>query len=83
MALTCCVPLGACADARTFPDGMGASPARGSAVARIYRNMSPNRQLRLGNSAHIFVNVSRGKQNLLMCQKVEQKKFYATSSLDY
>ena len=68
MALTCCVPLGACADARTVPHGMGASAARGAAVARIYRNMSHNRQLRLGNSAHIFVNMSK---KLLMCQKVQ------------
>ena len=52
MALTCCVPLGAWTDARTVPDGMGASVARGSAVARIYRNMAQNRQLRLRNSVH-------------------------------
>ena len=71
MALTCCVPLRTCADARTVPHGMGASAARGSAVARIYRNMSQNRQIRHGNSTHIFINVSKGKKKLLMCQKVE------------
>ena len=52
MALTCCVPLGAWTDARTVPDGMGASVALGPAVARIYRNTSQNRQLRLRNSVH-------------------------------
>ena len=55
----------------TDPDGMGASAALGPAVARIYRNTSQKRQVRLGSSAHIFVNVSKGKQNLLVCQKVE------------
>ena len=38
--------------------------------AGIYRNMSQNRQLSLGNSAQIFINVPKGK-------------FYATSSLGY
>ena len=66
MALTCCVPLGACADARTVPHGMGASAARGPAVGRIYRNMSQKRQLRLGNSAHIFVNVIKDKKNSML-----------------
>ena len=56
----------------TDPDGLGASAALEPGVARIYRNMSQNRQLTLGNSAQIF----------LMCQKVNKCKFYATSSLD-
>ena len=63
MALTCCVPVRARADARTVPHGMGASAARGSAVARIYRNMSQNRQLRLRHFAQIFVNLQKGKKN--------------------
>ena len=65
MALTCCVPLGAWTDARTVPDGMGASVALGPAVARIYRNMAQNRQFRLHNSAHIFVNVQKCKEEIL------------------
>jgi hypothetical protein len=60
MALTWCVPLGAWTDARTVPDGMGASVALGPAVERIYRNMAQNRQLRLRNSAH--THVQKGKK---------------------
>ena len=52
----------------TDPDGVGASAALGPAVARLYRNMSQNRQLRLGNSTHVFV---------------KKFTLYATSSLDY
>ena len=53
----------------TDPDGVGSGGCTGlwAGVDPIYRNMSQNRQLSLGNSAQIFIEC----------------KFYATSSLEY
>ena len=48
----------------TDPDGVGSGGCAGlwPGGDRIYRNMSQNRQLSLGNSAQIFNNVPKGKR---------------------
>ena len=50
----------------TDPDGVGSGGCTGLwvGVDRIYRNMSQFRQLSLGNSAQIFINVPKGKKKL-------------------